>query len=178
MNKVIIVASFLFTTLQIVSQEIVGIYRPKPICGEENAPENIYYKYIHNHTSNTFLYTLFSETGFSGGNSTVFMVLSVENNEGILMLYADGIVLQHSLIYYPSSLVSNIIYSLYWTKYEVESIAVADAKHYLLRQFDFDYKLIHKKELEELLSKTFPDDAEVYVDEFFRGSPYYVKTRK
>jgi hypothetical protein len=168
---------FLFFTIRIFSQDDSNLFRPEPIYGEENAPETIYYKFVRNNISNTFLYTMFQESDFFGEDTIVIIIISLENNEGILLIYNNYVICQFSIIYNPSHLVPNIVYSLYWFKNSMDNPSYSDAQYFLLKQFDFNYKLIHKNNLEQVLDNMFPCDCEVYVDDFNRKSPYYIRRR-
>jgi hypothetical protein len=178
MNKSFYAVLFLVLSFKIFSQEYNGLLRPEPIYGEENAPDTIYYKYIHNNPSNTFLYSVFNDKDYNKNDVTVFFIVSIENNDGVLLVYSDDTIYQYSILYNTSQLVPGIIYSLYWVKNRPDDAIYADVQHFLLRQFNFIYKLIHKNDLEQILDSTLSNTCQVYVDNYNLESPYYIRKKE
>lgn len=180
MNKIIINLLFLLlVSFEIFSQNCNDIFPPDPIYGEENAPDTIYYKYVSNHSSNTFFYAMIKDSETMGKDIIFLIIISLETNDGIILYHYNNYIEQYSIEYDPFFYLDpKMKYPLYWLKYDPGSYHYDDAKYYLLGQFEYDFKLIHKNDVEQLLDDTFSKTCRVYIDYFLRDSPYYIRNNE
>jgi hypothetical protein len=152
----------------------------KPICGEESAPENIYYKFVRDNQAETFFYTLLTNIDMQkiGESVTAMLILPVGNSNGLLITLDIGFISQYSIVYEAGIILPEIEYAMYIIKQDLDMADLADAYYFLWKQFDFDYKMMRKQDLIKLLDDTFGYDMEVRIDDFRPAAPAYIRKPK
>ncbi len=182
-NVSLFIIFFCVFSFQSISEEMDDFVWPpnaimtEPIYEEDHAPDNIYYKYIRNNSSEGFLYSLFSCTDSLGYDITNVFIIPLKGNDAIFLVYDEDLnyIKQYSIIYDPHILPYSKKKMLYSAKYRVNHAALEQLYEYFHKQLDLEYKLIYKEDLEELLDNIFPQDARVYVDKFNRPDPKYIR---
>jgi len=147
------------------------------IYGEENSPDNIYYKYIRNHQSELFFYSLIECTDINNQDIIALKIIPNQGLEGVFLIYNINMnhLRQYSLVFYENVMLSHGIYPLYTAS---EELFIADAEYlyyFLLRQYDFNYVLSSKSILNELIDNIFPKNIIVYINKFSILDPGYIR---
>ncbi len=184
--SIIIILFSIINLAQVVSEEKDDFVMPlaaimtEPIYGEENAPDNIYYKYIRNNTSEGFLYYLSKTKDSLDNDVTIIFIIPVQGNDAIFLILDEdfNFIRQYSIIYNPHLLPYSKRNILYSPKYLIDHSDMAYLYDFFTKQLEFDYKLIYKDDLGELLDNVLPRDAMVGIDEFNRSDPKYIRKQK
>jgi hypothetical protein len=181
-NILIFFHLFIFlSSKQIKSDDIeYNYYEPYFIYGEENSPENIYYKYILNNPNALFFYSIIGCKNIHDQDVIALIIIPNQSSESIFLLYNMNLnyLRQYSLIYDSNVTLSNGIFPFFITKYEYYMAEAELIYDFLLRQYDFLYCLTKKEDLIMLVNSTFPSNVKVQIDNFSICAPLFIKNKK
>jgi len=163
---------------------LVSIPAPEPLTilrGEENAPENIFYKFIRNHPSYGFMYTLYVLNDEEGKNVRMLFMIPLQGDDAIMLIYniKERVIFQVSLDYHPHWICLPDAHMLFMPKYRsrIELSYLEYLYFFLVRiTYDYNYKMISKDSAIQIMDNLFDHDWYVQIDDFGRDAPYFIRS--
>ena len=157
-------------------------FNPNYIYGEENAPENIYYKYIRNNESNLFFYSLMECEDIYVENRIliIMMLIPLESSEGIFLIYNTNLndMRQYTIIFEDNVNLSYGTFPLFVAKEELSIPSAELLYRFLLNQNNFNFTLSSKQDLLNLISSVLPHNVIAYIDRFSIEDPAYIRNNE
>jgi len=156
------------------------------IYGRNNAPDNIYYKYIENNQSELFFYSLLNYKDIHYNDNTILIIIPYQSNEGILLYYVENTNYNYIHQYFLESSIDN-----YYIPFRELGLAfipkLSDERakmsfssenlpfNYLLNQFELEYHLISKRKLLNMFDEIFTINVAVSIEKTTLDDPAYAQ---
>ena len=173
---------------------------PDPIYGEENAPKNIYYKFVQNHPSDAFLYALFQSEDYypfafdDDWDQRIMVqglfIVPLHSIDAIFLIWPldGGPVFQWSVVhhsFHPYWFCYTDSPSLFVPKYvplnpNYERFHYTNLNrlyYFLERQFEFEYRLVDRYQMLKILDNILTNNESVFIDDFSRFAPRFIRNK-